>query len=88
MIIKIGDQKRQDRDEHLRKLKSLIIQEKVDNFMMVAQIFTKCVLVMPHKTHLYSALLGLIALDDFELAQEFWKFFCGSVKEEGSLMHD
>lgn len=85
MIIRIGDTKRSEREEHLRKLKDLIIKEKLDNFLHIAMVFSRCILLMPHKLQLYASLLCLVAKEDHELAIELWKMFCDTVSQEKAL---
>jgi len=88
MLVQIGDKRRELKDEHLKKLRDLIVKEKLDNFMLVTKVLTKCILLMPHKTQLYAALLSMIAVEDYELALAFWEAFCNQVKEDQTLFED
>ena len=66
MIIRVGDEKREMRDEHLRKLKDFILNEETQkNFRDVSlDIFTKCIANLPNQVMLYTALTTLISLDN------------------------
>ena len=74
MIIRIGDEKRENVDEHLQKLKAQMVSAFVlkerGHKASVTDTLMSCIQVMPHKVNLYSALLALVALDDFEFATE------------------
>jgi hypothetical protein len=74
MIIRIGDEKRENVDEHLQKLKAQLVSAFVvkerGHKASVTETLMSCIQVMPHKVNLYSTLLALIALDDFEFATE------------------
>lgn len=74
MIIRIGDEMRHNRDDNLQKLKSMltstfVLKEKTHRFIVTETLIT-CIHFMPHKVNLYSALLALLAVEDFEFAAE------------------
>lgn len=74
MIIRIGDERRELRDEHLNKLKTQLVSGFVmkdkSNKQLVLDALLSCIRVMPHKANLYSHLIAAIAVDDFDFAQE------------------
>ena len=65
MIIRIGDEKRDLLDEHLRKLKQQILSEEAQRNCRdcILETLIKCVTFLPHKTMVYSALVGMIAVE-------------------------
>jgi len=74
MIIRIGDEKRESRDEHLLKLKTqfvspFVLMEKTHRQTLVETLLS-CIQCMPHKVNLYSTLLAFVAVDDFDFASE------------------
>ena len=74
MIIRIGDEKRELRDEHLGKLKTqlnsaFVMKDKNNRAALVEALLT-CTRAMPHKVNLYSYLVAAIAVDDFDFAKE------------------
>ena len=74
MIIRIGDERRELKDEHLGKLKTQLISGFVmkdkSNRQTIVDTLLTCIRVMPHKANLYSHLIASIAVDDFDFAQE------------------
>ena len=74
MIIRIGDEKRENVDEHLQKLKAQLVSPFVlkerGHKATVTDTLISCVQVMPHKVNLYSTLVALVAIEDFEFATE------------------
>ena len=74
MIIRIGDEKRDNRDEHLLKLKtqlnSAFVMKDKNNRQTLVDVLITCVKCMPHKVNLYSYLTAAISVEDFEFAQE------------------
>ena len=85
MIIRIGDEKRESVDDHLQKLKSqlvspFVLKEK-GHKSTVAETLLSCIQVMPHKINLYSTLLALIAVDDFEFANELFTSIVDSLNQ-------
>jgi hypothetical protein len=74
MIIRIGDEKRENVDEHLQKLKAQIVSAYIlkdrSHKATITDCLLSCVHVMPHKVNLYSALVAFVAIDDFEFASE------------------
>lgn len=74
MIIRIGDELRHSRDDHLEKLKTqfvspFVLKEKTHRHTLTETLIT-CIHVMPHKVNLYSALLALVAIEDFDFAAD------------------
>jgi hypothetical protein len=72
MIIRIGDEKRQQKDDHIKKLSTFIISEETlkNHRELVIDILIRCIANMPHKCLLYAAITATIALDNEALAQE------------------
>ena len=72
MIIRIGDEKRECRDEHLLKLKtqlnSAFVMKDKNNRQTIVDALLTCAKCMPHKANLYSYLVAAISVDDFEFA--------------------
>ena len=66
MIIRIGDEKRQLIDDHIKKLKDLIVQEDIQKFHKAYAVdtFVTCIVNLPHKALIYAALLALIATEN------------------------
>ena len=74
MIIRIGDELRQNRDDHLVKLKTqfvspYVVKEKFHK-QTLADTLISCVHCMPHKVNLYASLLALVAVEDFDFAAD------------------
>ena len=74
MTIRIGDELRHSRDDHLEKLKTqfvspFVLKEKTHRHTLTETLIT-CIHVMPHKVNLYSALLALVAIEDFDFAAD------------------
>lgn len=74
MIIRIGDEMRHNRDDNLQKLKAMltstfVLKEKTHRFIVTETLIT-CIHCMPHKVNLYSALLALLAVEDFDFAAD------------------
>lgn len=74
MIIRIGDEMRHNRDDNLQKLKTqltsaFVLKEKTHR-ATVTETLIACVHAMPHKVNLYSALLALVAVEDFDFAAD------------------
>jgi hypothetical protein len=74
MIIRIGDEKRESRDEHLQKLKTqfsspFVLKER-SHRQTLTDTLINCIQVMPHKVNIYTALIGSLAVDEFEFANE------------------
>lgn len=63
MIVRVGDERRNLKDEHVRKLKDFILLEQTQSNYRELAVDTlyKCILNLPHKTMLYAALVTLIA---------------------------
>ena len=62
MIVRVGDERRHLRDEHLRKLKDfLLLEQTQSNYRELAiDTLSKCIKNLPHKVMLYAALVTLI----------------------------
>lgn len=74
MIIRIGDEKRELRDEHLQKLKTqfnstYVMKDKQNRDTLVESLLT-CIQLMPHKANLYSYIIAATAVENFEFGQE------------------
>ena len=74
MIIRIGDEKRECRDEHLHKLKTqfsspFVLKERSHRDTLTATLIS-CIHVMPHKVNIYTMLLAGLAVDEFDFAAE------------------
>ena len=74
MIIRIGDEKRECRDEHLQKLKTqfaspFVLKER-SHRQTLTDTLINCIQVMPHKIMIYTALLTNLAVDEFDFAAE------------------
>jgi hypothetical protein len=70
MLIRIGDEKREMRDEHLNKLKTqfnsaFVMKDKNNRDALVDSLLT-CVQLMPHKANLYSYLIASTTVENFE----------------------
>ena len=74
MIIRIGDEKRECRDDHLQKLKtqlnSAFVMKDKNNRQTLVEVLLTCIKCMPHKVNLYSFIMAAISVEDFEFAQE------------------
>jgi hypothetical protein len=85
MIIRIGDEKRENVDDHLQKLKAQLISPFVlkekGHKTTVSETLLSCIQVMPHKVNLYSALVGLVAADDFDFASELFSSIVDSLNQ-------
>lgn len=72
MIIRIGDEKRENRDEHLAKLKtqlnSAFVMKDKSNRQTLVEVLLTCIKCMPHKVNLYSYLMAAISAEDFDFA--------------------
>ena len=66
MLVRVGDEKRDMREEHLRKLKDFLISaETQKNYQdVVCSVFKRCVASLPHKVYLYSALTALLVIEN------------------------
>lgn len=77
MLIRIGDEMKHARDDHLQKLKTQLISPFVlkdrTNRDTLTQTLIKVIHCMPHKVNLYSGLILLIACDDFDFASDLVK---------------
>ena len=74
MIIRIGDELRHNRDEHLQKLKTqfvspFILKEKSHRYTLTDTLLS-CIHCMPHKVNLYASLLALVAIEDLDFAAD------------------
>ena len=74
MIIRIGDEKRELKDEHLAKLKTqfnsaFVLKDKTNRDSLIESLLT-CVTLMPHKVALYSHLVASTAVESFEFGNE------------------
>ena len=74
MIIRIGDELRHNRDEHLQKLKTqfvspFVLKEKSHRHNLTDTLIS-CIHCMPHKVNLYASLLALVAIEDFDFAAD------------------
>ena len=74
MIIRIGDELRHNRDDHLQKLKTqfvspFVLKEKTHRHTLTETLIS-CIHCMPHKVNLYSSLLALVAIEDFDFAAD------------------
>lgn len=74
MIIRIGDEQRHNRDDHLSKLKTqflspFVLKERTHRHTLTETLIS-CVHCMPHKVNLYSSLLTFIAIEDFDFASD------------------
>ncbi len=65
MIIRIGDEKRQQKDDHVKKLAALIVSEEAirAHSELIVDMLSRCVANMPHKSLLYAAITATIATD-------------------------
>ena len=85
MLIRIGDEMKHARDDHLQKLKTQLTSPFVlkdrSNRDVIAQTLTKVVHCMPHKVNLYSALILLVACEDFDFAHDLVKQINTSLNE-------
>lgn len=65
MIIRIGDERRSLLDEHLGKLKDLMLSgESMQHHRQLAvESYIAAATNLPHKVYVYGALLALIAAD-------------------------
>lgn len=82
-MIRISDEKRAQKDEHLQKLKNFILSEECFSHHeeLVQDIFPKCVLNMPHKSLIYSTLVALIAIEKNSLAVDIVNKLVESLQE-------
>lgn len=90
MIIRIGDERRELRDEHLLKLKTqlnsaFVMKDRFNRDALVDSLLT-CVKHMPHKVNLYSYLVAATAVENFEFGQEITHKVVESLNE--SLIRD
>ena len=74
MLIRIGDEMRHNRDDNLQKLKTqltsaFVLKEK-SHRLIVTETLIACIHCMPHKVNLYTALLTLVAIEDFDFAAD------------------
>lgn len=65
---------RHNRDDNLQKLKAMltstfVLKEKTHRFIVTETLIT-CIHCMPHKVNLYSALIALLAVEDFDFAAD------------------
>lgn len=72
MIIRIGDEKREQKDDHIKKLKAVILQEETlkSHKETVLDTLTKCVFNMPHKSLMYATIVASIAVENEQFATE------------------
>ena len=74
MIIRIGDEMRHNRDDNLQKLKaqftSNFVTKEKTNRATLTETLISCLHCMPHKVNLYSSLLALVAVEDFDFAAD------------------
>ena len=72
MIIRIGDEKREQKDDHIKKLRAVILQEETlkNHKETVLDTLTKCVLNMPHKSLIYATIVASIAVENEQFANE------------------
>lgn len=65
MIIRIGDERRMQVEDHLRKLKDQICSDEAlkHHRQVTIDAFLAAVTNLPHKAFVYGALLALIASD-------------------------
>ena len=85
MLIRIGDEKREMRDEHLNKLKTqfnsaFVMKDKNNRDALVDSLLT-CVQLMPHKANLYSYLIAATTVENFEFGQEITARVVASLNE-------
>jgi hypothetical protein len=74
MIIRVGDERRDLRDDHMQKLKTqfnsaFVMKDKNNRDALVESLLT-CVKLMPHKVNIYSYVVAATAVDNFEFSQE------------------
>lgn len=83
MLVRIGDEKRDQIDTHLGVLKGKCVgvANHVDDTMQTMQQ-TLCDVVhnLPHKAHLYSTLIGLIASENPQMASNLVNTVVDSLK--------
>lgn len=62
MIVRVGDERRHLRDDHIKKLKDFILLEQTQKDYRDVAIDTliNCIKNLPHKVLLYAALMTLI----------------------------
>ena len=90
MIIRVGDEKRELRDDHMQKLKTqfnsaFVMKDRFNRDALVDSLLT-CVKHMPHKVNLYSYLVAATAVENFEFGQEITHKVVESLNE--SLIKD
>jgi len=72
MIIRIGDEKRNELDSHLIKtrthLNSAFVMKDKNNREAVMETLITCIKHMPHKVNIYSYLIATLSLEDFDFA--------------------
>jgi len=73
MIVRVGDEKRDMRDEHLTKLKTFFIENSADPEIKetASSTLLSCVGSLPHKSQLYASLISMIAIENKEFVREF-----------------
>ena len=66
MLVRVGDEKRDMREEHLRKLKDFLLSaETQKNYKeVVLNVFKRCVASLPHKVFLYATLTTLLITEN------------------------
>jgi hypothetical protein len=64
MLIRIGDERRDLKDDHLNKLKNALLSEDAqsNHKALIIETLNSCILNLPHKSLLYSSLVALIAV--------------------------
>jgi hypothetical protein len=70
MIIRVGDERRELRDDHMQKLKTqfnsaFVMKDKNNRESLVDSLLT-CIKLMPHKVNLYSYLVAATTAENFE----------------------
>ena len=62
MIVRVGDERRHLRDDHIKKLKDFILLEQTQKDYRDGAVDTliNCIKNLPHKVLLYAALITLI----------------------------
>ncbi len=63
MLVRVGDERRELRDDHIKKLKDFILNEEslTHHRGLAIDTLASCIGSLPHKIMLYSALVASIA---------------------------
>ncbi len=78
MIIRIGDEKQEGRDEHLNKLTAFMIENEESLHYPLLDMIGKTTTALTHKSLFYSSIVANFATDNEILAKEM----CEAVLEK------